>query len=90
MVEEAGDGEGTDAADFGGDGGEVGAVAEAVGDIAFQDAFFAGGAGVDDDGAGGNELVRNQPRYTRCAYDYIKFCEICQVVAAMKEGDIVA
>ncbi len=35
MVKKAGDSEGADAADLGGDGGEVGAVADSVGDIAF-------------------------------------------------------
>ena len=35
VVKEAGDGEGSDAADCGGDGGEVGAGADAVGDVAF-------------------------------------------------------
>ncbi len=35
MVEKAGDGEGADAADLGGDGGEVGTAADSVGDIAF-------------------------------------------------------
>ena len=35
VVEEAGDSEGADAADFGGDGGEVVAVADCVGDVAF-------------------------------------------------------
>ena len=35
VVEEAGDGEGADAAGGGGDGGEVGATMDVVGDIAF-------------------------------------------------------
>lgn len=35
VIKEAGDGEGADAADFGGDGSEVGAVADVVGDVAF-------------------------------------------------------
>ena len=34
MVKEAGDGEGADAADFGGDGGEVSTVSDFVGEVA--------------------------------------------------------
>lgn len=48
MVEKAGDGEGADAAGCWGDGGEVGAVADTVCEVAFYYAFFGGGAGVDD------------------------------------------
>ena len=35
MVEEAGDGKGADAADGGGDGGEICAVSDLRGDVAF-------------------------------------------------------
>jgi len=59
MVEEAGDGEGADAASGGGDGGEVGATMDVVGDIAFQDAVFAGGAGVDKNGIGFYHRISN-------------------------------
>ena len=35
VVEEAGDGEGADAAGDGSDGGEVGAISNVIGDVAF-------------------------------------------------------
>ncbi len=50
VVEEAGDGEGTDAAGDGSDGGEVGSFADCVGNVAFQNTVFAGGASVDKSG----------------------------------------
>lgn len=40
MVKKAGDGKGADTAFFGSNGGEVGAGADGVGDIAFDNAFF--------------------------------------------------
>ena len=47
MVEEAGDGEGADAADLGGDGGEIFSLADTVGEVTLEDAFFAGSAGIN-------------------------------------------
>ena len=57
MVEEAGDGEGADTAGNRGDGGEVGALSDLWGDVALKDAFFGGGASVDQDGARFNEIT---------------------------------
>lgn len=48
MVKETSDGEGADATEFGGDGGEICAGADAVRDVAFKNAVFAGSASVDD------------------------------------------
>ena len=59
MVKKGGDSERADAAGLGSDGGEVGALADFVGEIAFEDAFFGGGASVDNGGAGGDVIVRN-------------------------------
>ena len=66
VVEEGGDSEGADAAGFWGDGGEIFSVSDFVGEITFEDAIFRGGAGVDNDGAWGDVIVRNQPRCARC------------------------
>ena len=54
MVEETGDGHGADAADDGGNGGEISAGANICGKVAFQDAILGGGAGIDDASAWGN------------------------------------
>ena len=89
MVKKAGDGERADAADLWSNGSKVGAVVEFCGKVAFDDAFFAGGASIDKSGAGGDKITRNQPRDARGAYDYIKILKVCQVVATVEEGDVV-
>ncbi len=89
MIKKAGDGEGADAADLGGDGGEVGAAADNVGDIAFQDSVFAGSASIDDNGARFDEIIRNQTGNASRSYNYIKLLKFCQVIATMKEFGIV-
>ena len=47
VVKEAGYGEGANAAEHGGDSGEVCAVVELGGEVASNEPFFAGGASVD-------------------------------------------
>ena len=89
VVEEASDGKGADATSYRGDGGEVLAFADFRGEVAFDDAIFAGSASVDKNGAGADAIIRNQAGDAGCAYDYIKVLKICQVVAAVKEGDVV-
>ena len=59
VVEKAGDGERADSADDWRDGGEVGARVELGGEIAFDDAVFAGGASIYKSGAWGNKIARN-------------------------------
>lgn len=59
VIEEASDSEGADAADDRCDGGEVGAGADVIGDIAFEDAVFAGGASINDAGARFDHGIRN-------------------------------
>lgn len=71
MVEEAGDGEGADAAVFRGEGGEIFAVSDAFVEVADEDTFFARSAGIDDDGARLHIFRKNQVRGTRCRDDYI-------------------
>ena len=90
MIKEAGDGEGADATDGGSEGGEVGACADFICKIAFQDTVFGGGAGVDDGSAGFYHRISNQPRSPRGCDDYIILVKLCQVRAVMKEGNIVA
>ena len=79
VIEKAGDGEGTNAADGRGDCGKVSARADFVCDVAFQNAFFAGGASVHNRGAGFDVIVNNKPRYARCCDDYIILVKLCQV-----------
>ena len=90
MVEEAGDGEGADAAGDRGDGGEVGAGANFIGDVAFKVAVFAGGAGIDNDCAGFNHATSNEIRDAGGGNNNVIFCKCCQVVATMEEGNIVS
>ena len=89
VVEETGDGERADSADDWSDGGEVGARVELGGEVAFNDAVFAGGASIYKSGARGNKIARNQPRSTRCTYYYIKVLKVCQVATAVEQGNIV-
>ena len=89
MVEKAGDGKRADAASDGGDGGEVLAFADCGGDVAFENAVFAGGAGIYKNGAWTDHRIRNQTGNAGSAYDYIKVLEFCQVVTTVEEGNIV-
>ena len=59
VVKEAGDGEGADTALWWGDGGEVGSLAKLGREVAFNDAFFAGGASVYKNGTRADHIVRN-------------------------------
>lgn len=77
MVEEGGDGEGADAAGFWCDG-EVLAVAGVWVEVAFYDAGFAGGAGVNDGGADTEHGRSNKTGNTSRCYYYIKVYEFCQ------------
>ena len=71
MIKKSGDGEGADAAGFGGEL-EVLAGAGFGGEIAFDGAVFAGGAGVDDGGARAKHGRSNQTGNTGRYYHYIK------------------
>ena len=89
VVEKAGDSERADTAGGWGDGGEVFSSVEFRGKVTFDDAVFTGRTGIYKSGAGGNEITRYQPWYARGTYDYIKLLKFCQVVALMKESDII-
>ena len=90
VVEEAGDGEWADAAEFWGDGGKIGAGADGFVEIAFNDAVFASSASVDKNGTRFDIIIRNQARDARSCYNYIKILKFCQVVATMEYFDVVA
>ena len=66
MVKKAGDGEGTDAAEFWSDSLKIGAGVDFGGEVAFEDAFIRGGASVYDYDTWTYHRVNNQPRYARC------------------------
>ena len=87
VVEEDADSEGADAADNRGDSNEVRAVANIVGDIAFDNTMIAGGASINDDGAWLNHRIRNQAGNAGCSDDYIILVKLCQVIATMKHVD---
>ena len=89
MVKKAGDSERANSTGGWGDGGEVFSSVEFRGKVAFDDAVFTGRTGIYKSGAGGNEITRYQPWYARGTYDYIKLLKFCQVVALMKESDII-
>lgn len=59
VVKEAGDGEGADAADNWGDGGEVGASIERLRKITFYNAIFAGGTSIYKNSTGTDKIIRN-------------------------------
>ena len=61
MIKEAGDGEGTDTTDDGGDGGEIFAGAKIACDVAFDNTVFAGGAGINDGSAWSNHIAGDRP-----------------------------
>ena len=89
VVEEAGDGERADAADGGSDGGEVGAGSDVAFDVADENTFFGGGAGVDDDCAGANHRTIDEAGDAGGGDYYVIICETCQVRAAVEEGNVV-
>ena len=89
MVEETGNREWTNTTDNWSDSGKVGAFANLWGEVAFQYAFFAGSAGIDKSGAGSNHRTRNQPWNARGSDDYIILVKLCQVIATVKEVDVV-
>ena len=89
MIEKAGDSERADTAGGWGDGGEVFSSVEFRGKVAFDDAVFTGRTGIYKSGAGGDKITRNQPRNARGTDDYIKLLKVCQVVATVKESDVV-
>lgn len=59
VVEETSDGEGTDAAGGGGESRKVGAGADLIGEVAFEDTVFAGGASIDNGSAGFDHGIRD-------------------------------
>ena len=89
MVKKAGDSKGADAAGSWSDGGEVFSSVEFRGKVTFDDAVFTGRTGIYKSGAGGDKITRNQPRNARGTNDYIKLLKVCQVVATVKESDVV-
>ena len=89
MIEKAGDSERADAAFYWSDGGEVFSGIEFGGEVAFDNAVFAGRTCIYKSGAGGNKITRNQPRNARGTYDYIKLLKFCQVVALVEESNII-
>ena len=89
VVEKASDSEGADAAFDWSDGGEVFSGIEFGGEVAFYYSVFWRSAGIYKSGARGNKITIYQPRYARGTYDYIKLLKFCQVVATVKEGDVV-
>lgn len=76
MVEKAGDGKGADAADRWRDGGEVGARTDVGRDIAFQNAFFGSGAGVNYDGVGLDHFGSDEARHAGSSDDDIIIYEV--------------
>ena len=84
VVKKAGDGEGADATGSGSNSSEIGSAVKFRSEVAFDYAFFAGSASIDKSGAGGDKIVRNQPRDARGAYDYIKILKFCQVIATVE------
>lgn len=58
MVEKASDGEGADAAFYRSDGGKVCTGVKFGGEVAFDNAVFAGCTCIYKSGAGGNEITR--------------------------------
>lgn len=90
MVEKAGDGEWADAAEDWGDGGEVGAGANFVGYVAFDNAIFGGSAGIDDDCTGADHIGSDKAGNTSGSDNDIVIFEFCEIVAVMEKCDIVS
>lgn len=89
MIKETGDGEGTDAADDGGDGGEVIAGAKIVCDVAFNNAVFAGSASINNGGAWSNHIAGDEARDAGGGDDDIVIAEVHEVVAMVKLSNII-
>ena len=76
MIEKTCDSEWANATDNWSDGGEVLTGANFFGNVAFDDAFFAGGAGIYDSGARAYHLVSDKVRDASGGNNYIVIGEI--------------